>query len=317
MADIFISYSKARSDLTRTLAADLEAQGLTVWWDTEMLAGESFRQRIQQELKTCKAAIVVWTPQSVTSDYVLSEAERARVSGKLIQVRTDEVLPEDLPTPFDTSHVALIDDKAAIYGALSRLGLLPDYKPPDGKILPLYQPSKPSFFASSRGRLALMIAPLALATLMGIWLGFQSTAGPTPPFDLTQHAQQLTDRFLGQMNSGLTDSSLFAADVRLGRRGVMSQSDAAAELRKLKDTVSAVRCRSDGGPPVLVPPNTSTNGFRAKVTCVCDVTDKAGTTTTKRFPLELEGVPGNGGKYLISGLWQPELMLFWQPRGGN
>src|SRR5262249_10073325 len=93
MADIFISYSKPHVELTRDLASDLEAKGLTVWWDTDLLAGESFRQRIIQELHDCTAAIVIWTPQSVSSDYVISEAERARKAGKLIQIRTEEVEP--------------------------------------------------------------------------------------------------------------------------------------------------------------------------------------------------------------------------------
>jgi TIR domain len=117
MADVFISYSKPHVELTRDLASDLEAKGLTVWWDTDLLAGESFRQRIIQELHDCKAAIVIWTPQSVSSDYVISEAERARKAGKLIQVRTDEVEPDQLPPPFDTGHASLIDDRKAIYGA--------------------------------------------------------------------------------------------------------------------------------------------------------------------------------------------------------
>ena len=107
MADVFISYSKPHVELTRDLASDLEAKGLTVWWDTDLLAGESFRQRIIQELHDCKAAIVIWTPQSVSSDYVISEAERARKAGKLIQVRTEEVEPDQLPPPFDTGHASL------------------------------------------------------------------------------------------------------------------------------------------------------------------------------------------------------------------
>jgi hypothetical protein len=58
MADVFISYSKPYVEITR----DLAKEGVTVWWDTELLAGESFRQRIIQELHDCKAAIVIWTP---------------------------------------------------------------------------------------------------------------------------------------------------------------------------------------------------------------------------------------------------------------
>ena len=104
MADVFISYSKSHTETTRNLARELEGKGVTVWWDTELLAGESFRERIMQEIKACKAAIVIWTPDSVHSDYVLSEAERARVARKLIQLRTPDLEPDELPPPFDTMH---------------------------------------------------------------------------------------------------------------------------------------------------------------------------------------------------------------------
>ena len=87
MADVFISYSRSHREFTRTLAKELEDKGITVWWDTDLIAGESFRERIIQELKGCKAAIVIWTPDSVHSDYVLSEAERARTAHKLIQLQ--------------------------------------------------------------------------------------------------------------------------------------------------------------------------------------------------------------------------------------
>jgi hypothetical protein len=317
MADVFISYSKSRADLTQVLATDLEAKGLSVWWDAEMIAGGSFRQQIQDELKGCKAAIVIWTPQSIGSDYVLSEAERARTAGKLIQLRTADVDPADLPTPFDTSHVALVDDRAAVYGALARLGLLKGYTPPSGKIIPLYQAAKPSFFATKRGKVALSVGPLALALVGGAWIGLGTTPAPPKPVDLTSEASLVAQSFLMQISAGLGDSSLFAPDVRLGRRGLMSQADATTELRKLRDKVSAIKCRADGTAPVLVPPNNAPNGFRAKIVCVCDITEKSGTTTTQKFPLELEAVPSSGGKYLISGLWQPEQMVFWQPRSAN
>ncbi|MEQ1714096.1 MAG: toll/interleukin-1 receptor domain-containing protein [Hyphomicrobium sp.] len=39
MADIFISYSKNDHAEARLLAAFLEAQGYSVWWDTSLAAG--------------------------------------------------------------------------------------------------------------------------------------------------------------------------------------------------------------------------------------------------------------------------------------
>jgi hypothetical protein len=43
MADIFISYSKESRSETERLARELQAKGFTVWWDTRLVAGESFR----------------------------------------------------------------------------------------------------------------------------------------------------------------------------------------------------------------------------------------------------------------------------------
>ncbi len=91
MADVFISYSKTHAAVTRRLAEELERLKLTVWWDTELVAGESYRQRIQDEIATARAAIVIWTPDSVASEFVISEASRAHAKRKLIQVRTADV----------------------------------------------------------------------------------------------------------------------------------------------------------------------------------------------------------------------------------
>jgi len=68
MADVFISYSKQERALTERLAADLLARGYTVWWDTNQVSGEAFRNVIQQELAAAKSVIVIWTPASVLSD---------------------------------------------------------------------------------------------------------------------------------------------------------------------------------------------------------------------------------------------------------
>jgi hypothetical protein len=105
----------------------------------ELLAGESFRERIIQELKACKAAIVIWTPDSVHSDYVLSEAERARVARKLIQLRTPDLEPDELPPPFDTMHAPLIDDQKAIYGSLGEAWRTPRRQDDLGRLTPVIQ----------------------------------------------------------------------------------------------------------------------------------------------------------------------------------
>jgi hypothetical protein len=77
---IFISYSKADPEPTRELADFLTAQGYSVWWDTNLTAGEVFREVIDRELDAADAVIVIWTAHSVASNWVdqLVETHQSR-----------------------------------------------------------------------------------------------------------------------------------------------------------------------------------------------------------------------------------------------
>lgn len=210
MADVFISYSKSHVELTRELAKELEAKGLTVWWDTDLLAGELFRHRIIQEIKACKAAIVIWTRESVHSDYVLSEAERARVAGKLIQLRTADLDPSELPPPFDTSHASLTEDRKAIYGALAKLGVLRNDSTVVSGPLPRFrEDSRRALWTPSVGKLV----AAALATLMVI--GALATTilfradRPPPIRDMEGRAAMVANQFFDELNAGLPELEPF------------------------------------------------------------------------------------------------------------
>ncbi len=125
MADIFISYSKAHPIPTEELAADLQAQGFSVWWDTSLVSGDSFREVILTELGQARAAVVIWTKTSVASFWVISEATRAQKRGILIPVRADDLDPDDIPPPFDVLHTDVVSNRAAILAALTKRGILP------------------------------------------------------------------------------------------------------------------------------------------------------------------------------------------------
>ena len=113
MADVFISYSKVDRQLVEQLAHELLAKGFTVWWDTELVSGESFRDVIVRQLKEARAVIVVWTPSSVKSEWVISEADRGRYRGILIPVRTDDLAVQEIPPPFDVP-IVYTDGRRAI-----------------------------------------------------------------------------------------------------------------------------------------------------------------------------------------------------------
>lgn len=70
--DIFVSYDrKSSAEETEKLARDLEAAGFSTWWDTQNIrAGDDFYEAIDQHLDLCKAAIIIWTPESARSKWV-------------------------------------------------------------------------------------------------------------------------------------------------------------------------------------------------------------------------------------------------------
>jgi tetratricopeptide (TPR) repeat protein len=135
MADIFISYSQKDPEPTKELAAELESRGYSVWWDTSLLAGAKFREVILCELAAAKAVIVIWTPNSVKSDWVIDEADRARVARKLVPLRLPEVDIQDVPPPFGALHTEVIGDVGRLVRALVAMGVArsePSIQPPIG-----------------------------------------------------------------------------------------------------------------------------------------------------------------------------------------
>ena len=74
MGHIFISYSSKDRSKTKTLAKILEKQGIKVWWDKNLKPGKAFDRAIGKALDDSKLIIVLWSKNSVKSDWVLDEA---------------------------------------------------------------------------------------------------------------------------------------------------------------------------------------------------------------------------------------------------
>jgi TolB-like protein len=93
VADVFISYAREDRDFVSSLASNLEAAGLSVWWDRNISGGAEFAQTIEEELKKSAAAIVVWSPDALNSHWVRDEAEFAREEQKLLPISLNNVSP--------------------------------------------------------------------------------------------------------------------------------------------------------------------------------------------------------------------------------
>ena len=92
MANVFISYSRRDRDRVVALASALEAEGLSVWWDPNLVPGRRFRQMIAEQLAAADCVVVVWTQASLESDWVQDEAEEARQREALIPVKLEPVI---------------------------------------------------------------------------------------------------------------------------------------------------------------------------------------------------------------------------------
>jgi WD40 repeat protein len=96
--DVFISYARDdRARVERLADAFVAARGWSVWWDSELQAGEPFPRRIQEALADSRCVVVVWSSRAVESDWVVAEATEGWGRGILVPVRIDECEP---PLPF-------------------------------------------------------------------------------------------------------------------------------------------------------------------------------------------------------------------------
>jgi len=103
MADVFISYAREAAKQAQAAAAALRSLGYSVWFDDDLPAHRAYGRVIEEELSQAKAALVLWSEDATQSEWVRSEANRARADRKLVQVKLDRMR---LPMPFDQIHCA-------------------------------------------------------------------------------------------------------------------------------------------------------------------------------------------------------------------
>jgi len=84
----------------------LEEQGWSLFWDWSSIpVGKTWREFIDKELETAKCVLVIWSKNSITSEWVLEEADFAKKRKILIPILIDEVDP---PIGFGQNQAASI-----------------------------------------------------------------------------------------------------------------------------------------------------------------------------------------------------------------
>jgi TolB-like protein len=103
MSDIVISYARETEAQAIRVVEALRGLGYEVWRDNEIPAHRSFGPAIEERLAAAKVVLVLWSAEAAESEWVRSEASRARAMGKLVQLTLDK---SPLPIPFDQIQCA-------------------------------------------------------------------------------------------------------------------------------------------------------------------------------------------------------------------
>ena len=101
--DIFISYSREDRAAAKHFAECFAREGFSVWWDAVLRSGQTFDEVIEKELRAAKAAVVLWSPRSVSSRWVRAEATLADRGNKLVPAIIERC---ELPIIFELTHAA-------------------------------------------------------------------------------------------------------------------------------------------------------------------------------------------------------------------
>jgi hypothetical protein len=225
VSDVFLSYAAEDRDRAARLAIALGVLGWSVWWDRKIIAGEAFDRAIERELESAKCVVVLWSKQSIASEWVKNEAAAASERNVLVPAAIDGV---KLPLEFRRRQTAdLVDWKgepahagfqALCEGIANTIGgsLPPQAAPPEGKAV-LRRPRW------TRAAMALVVVAVAIGLyLRGPW------RAPEPPGASAGLADLVAGSYLGNVMADSKGSSRSDIDVtvtKLDRSTVRVTSD--------------------------------------------------------------------------------------------
>lgn len=101
--DIFLSYNREDIAVARVYAEALAVAGFSVWWDQVLDSGQTYDEVTEAALRGAKAVVVLWSPRSVVSRWVRSEATIADRNGTMVPVTIEAC---ERPVMFELTQTA-------------------------------------------------------------------------------------------------------------------------------------------------------------------------------------------------------------------
>jgi formylglycine-generating enzyme required for sulfatase activity len=103
VADVFLSYNREDQPVAKRIADALALEGVAVWLDIALRAGENYDEVTEETLRKAKAVVVLWSEKSVKSRWVRAEATLGARKNALVPVMIE---PCDRPIMFELIQTA-------------------------------------------------------------------------------------------------------------------------------------------------------------------------------------------------------------------
>jgi len=230
MADVFLSYASEDRERACQVANAFEACGWSVWWDRKIIAGETFDQVIERELDAAKSVVVLWSKNSIGSEWVKNEASRAVERGVLVPAIVDDVRP---PLEFRRKQTANLvgwngDPKdSGLQSLCDGIAATAGRKSPPQTLYPVHS----TVHSSSRRKWIVAAGLLLFAVGFGVYWRSMRSAEPTVVEKggaLADLADSVAGTYYGDVVSdsqGGSQSDVMVAVTKVGTRRVKVTSD--------------------------------------------------------------------------------------------